>query len=47
MPECTSCGATEFQNIDGEYYCTTCQTLSQVNELETLCICADSEDLSF
>lgn len=34
MVECTACGASEFECIDAMYFCTTCQTLSQIHGVE-------------
>ncbi len=30
MPDCSVCGSQDFTNIDGFFYCTLCQTQSQV-----------------
>ncbi|KAL5021033.1 hypothetical protein ScPMuIL_000188, partial [Solemya velum] len=29
MPECVTCGAEDFDLVDGLYYCNTCQTQTQ------------------
>lgn len=31
MPECTVCGETNFERVEGFFYCVSCQTQSQVN----------------
>ena len=40
MPECEVCGGDDFEELHGHFYCTVCQTQSQVikstNKMSTI-----------